>query len=85
MFRLWWAERVPGVHAARVENPLALLSFALGTAEEKLDFSKVLQIADRCLPKDMPFLLEHMQTDAEYKEAYDYVAGIAKAAGIPIR
>jgi len=30
-------------------------------------------------------LLEHMQTDAEYAEAYDYVAGVAAREGLPVR
>ena len=52
--------------------------------EGALDFSQVLQIIDRHLPKDAPVLLEHMQTFAEYQRAYQYVADAAQKAGVPI-
>ena len=68
-----------------LEQPYTVMLREAAPGKGGLDFAKVLKIADRCLPKDMPFLLEHMQTDAEYAVAYDYLAGIAKAEGIPIR
>ena len=39
---------------------------------------------DRYLAPDAPVLLEHMQTEEEYRKAYDYVAGKAKEEGIPV-
>jgi sugar phosphate isomerase/epimerase len=68
-----------------LEQPFTTMLRETAPGKGALDFAKVLQIANRYLPKDMPFLLEHMQTDQEYAEAYDYVAGIANAAGMPIR
>ena len=52
--------------------------------EGTLDYARVLRILDRYLPPDAPVLLEHMQTAAEYRTAYDYVAGIAAGIGIPV-
>ena len=52
--------------------------------EGTLDYAEVLRIMDRYLPADAPVLLEHMQTEEEYREAYDYVAGIAAKAGVPV-
>ena len=52
--------------------------------EGTLDYGKVLRIIDRYLPPDAPVLLEHMRTEEEYRAAYDYVAGIAAQAGIPV-
>ena len=51
----------------------------------RLDYTRVLSIIDRHLPKDAPVLLEHMNTSEEYAAAYDHVALAAQAAGIPIR
>lgn len=50
-----------------------------------LDYAQVLRAANRFLAPDMPFLLEHMETDAEYAEAFRYVADIAAREGIAIR
>ena len=52
--------------------------------EGTLDYAEDLRIMDRYLPADAPVLLEHMQTEEEYREAYDYVAGIAAKAGVPV-
>lgn len=52
--------------------------------EGTLDYARVLRIMDRYLPADAPVLLEHMQTEEEYRAAYDYVAGIAAGIGIPV-
>ena len=49
-----------------------------------LNFTNVLRIIDRYLPADGPVLLEHMQTEEEYRRAYVYTAGIAAAAGLKI-
>lgn len=47
-----------------------------------LDFERVLTIIDRLMPENAPVLLEHMQTDAEYRTAYACIAAKAEAAGI---
>lgn len=69
----------------RLEQPFTTMLREVSPGEGKLDYAKVLRAADTYLPADMPFLLEHMQTDAEYAGAYDYVAGIARAEGISVR
>ena len=40
-----------------------------------LDFERVLRSIDRYLPADAPVLLEHMQTEEEYRKAFDHLAG----------
>ena len=45
--------------------------------EGDLDYARVLQIIDKYLPADAPVLLEHMQTEEEYRAAFDYVSGKA--------
>ena len=50
----------------------------------ELDFARVLSIIDRYLPKDAPVLMEHMQTNEQYKAAYDYLAGCAESAGVSL-
>ena len=52
--------------------------------EGGLDYAAVLRVIDRYLPKDAPVLLEHMTTFEEYAAAYDYVAGKAQEAGVPV-
>ena len=52
--------------------------------EGSLDFVRVLRILDQYLPADAPVLLEHMTTFAEYRAAYEYVAGKAKEVGVRI-
>lgn len=69
----------------RLEQPFTTMLRETAPGEGQLDYARVLRAADRLLPGDMPFLLEHMQTDAEYARAYEYVAGIARREGIAIR
>ena len=52
--------------------------------EGNLDYPRVLDIMQRYLPSGAPVLLEHMQTEEEYRAAYDYVAACAKQASIPL-
>ena len=52
--------------------------------EGTLDYAQVLRIMHRYLSPDAPVLLEHMRTFGEYKKAYDYVAGKAREAGVPV-
>lgn len=52
--------------------------------EGGLDFEAVLRVIDRWLPDDAPVLLEHMETAAQYRAAYDYVAAVAAKIGIRI-
>ena len=52
--------------------------------EGTLHYGEVLRIMDRYLAPDAPVLLEHMQTEEEYRKAYDYVAGKAAETGIRI-
>ena len=47
-----------------------------------LDYGRVVRIMQKYLAPDAPVLLEHMQTEEEYRAAYDYVAGIMEASGI---
>ena len=46
-----------------------------------LDYGRVVRILEKYLPADAPVLLEHMQTEEEYRKAFDYVAGFTDAAG----
>lgn len=69
----------------RLEQPFTTMLREVAPGEGALDFARVLRAADSLMPKDMPFLLEHMQTDQEYAQAYGYVAGIALKEGIPVR
>lgn len=69
----------------RLEQPFTTMLRETAPGEGRLDYARILRAADRLLPRDMPFLLEHMQTDAEYAKAYDYVAGVAQQEGIAIR
>lgn len=69
----------------RLEQPFTTMLREVAPGEGQLDFARVLRAADRFLRKDMPFLLEHMQTDEEYAKAFDYVAAIARQEGIAIR
>ena len=52
--------------------------------EGTLRYGEILRILDRCLAPEAPVLLEHMQTEEEYRKAYDYVAGKAAETGIRI-
>ncbi len=68
-----------------LEQPFTLLLRELAPGKGALDYARVLHIVNDNLPPDTPLLLEHMKTDAEYAEAYAYVARIADREGIPIR
>lgn len=48
----------------------------------QLDYTHILRSISRSLPGNMPFLLEHMDTDEAYQSAYSYIAGIAEKEGI---
>ena len=52
--------------------------------EGALDFVEILRIIDRRMPADAPVLLEHMETEVEYRAAYDYTAEKAAEAGVQI-
>ena len=47
-----------------------------------LDYGRVVRIMQKYLAPDAPVLLEHMQTEEEYRTADDYVAGIMETAGV---
>ena len=47
-----------------------------------LDFAHILRQIDRRLPRDIPVLLEHMDQAEDYREALQYVKGIAFLQGI---
>ena len=49
--------------------------------EGSLDYGRVVRILEKYLPEDAPVLLEHMQTEEEYRTAYDYVARFTGTAG----
>ena len=46
-----------------------------------LDYGQVVRILEKYLPADAPVLLEHMQTEEEYRKAFEYVAGFMDASG----
>jgi len=69
----------------RLEQPFTTMLREVAPGDGALDYARVLRAAHRRMPADMPFLLEHMQTDEEYATAFEYVAGIAAKEGIPIR
>ena len=52
--------------------------------EGGLDYEKVLRTIDRHLPADTPVLLEHMQTEEEYRTAYEYVRQAAQRTGVTV-
>ena len=78
---------IKSCHAKDVllERPFTSMLREVAPGKGALDYGEVMRLADKYLPADMPFLLEHMKTDDEYAEAYEYVANIAKADGIQIR
>ena len=51
----------------------------------KLNYTHILSLIDRLLPKNTPVLLEHMSTNDEYRQAIACVSGIAGQLRIPIR
>ena len=52
--------------------------------EGNLDFETILPILARYLPEDAPVLLEHMQTDEEYRASYAYLKEKAEKAAVAI-
>ena len=68
------------MHPTRLTTVLEECSPGEGT----LDFGRILQTIERYLPADAPVLLEHMQTEEEYREAYTYVRQAADRAGIAV-
>ncbi len=52
--------------------------------EGNLNFETILPILDRYLPEDAPVLLEHMQTDEEYRASYAYLKEKAEKAAVAI-
>jgi len=68
-----------------LEEPFTTMIRELAPGKGRLDYARVLRIIDKYLPKEAPVLLEHMQTDEAYAEAYGYVAGIAEREGLPVR
>ncbi|MBR3165859.1 MAG: hypothetical protein IKF16_06790, partial [Lachnospiraceae bacterium] len=52
--------------------------------EGSLDFGQVLRTIEQYLPADAPVLLEHMQTEDEYQEAYTFVRQAADRIGIRV-
>ena len=49
--------------------------------EGMLDYGRVVGILDKYLPADAPVLLEHMQTEEDYRKAFDCVAGLMNGEG----
>ena len=85
-----FAKLGPRVKSCHIKDVLLESTFTtmireLAPGKGQLDYARVLRVIDKHLPKDAPVLLEHMQTDAEYAEAYDYVAGVAAREGLPVR
>jgi len=69
---------------ARMEPAFTTLIHECAPGKGQLNYAGILRILDKYLSKEVPVLLEHMQTDEEYAEAYDYVAGIAEREGVLI-
>nr|AHF25414.1 xylose isomerase domain-containing protein [uncultured bacterium Contig11] len=67
-------------------DPERLTTFLAECApgEGTLDYGKVLRIIDRWMPADAPVLLEHMQTEEEFRTAYAYVAREAERVSIRV-
>ncbi|MDL2205851.1 sugar phosphate isomerase/epimerase [Eubacteriales bacterium OttesenSCG-928-N13] len=68
-----------------MEQPFTTMIREVAPGKGVLDYAKVLRAANAAMPKEIPFLLEHMNTDQEYAESYQYVADIADKEGIEIR
>jgi len=67
-----------------LEEPLTLMIREVPPGKGRLNFSRVLRFIDQYVSRDIPVLLEHIQTDSEYARAYDHLATIAKQEGIAI-
>ena len=48
----------------------------------ELNFTRVFEIIEKYLPENAPVLMEHMKTNEQYEEAYDYLSKCADAAGL---
>jgi sugar phosphate isomerase/epimerase len=68
-----------------LEAPFTTMLRETAPGMGSLDFARILESVDRLLPRDIPWLLEHMQTFEEYEAAYAYIAGIAKRVNVEIR
>ena len=68
-----------------LDQPFTVIMRELAPGKGALDYRHILRSADKLLPKSMPFLLEHMQTDADYAEAFAHLSAIAEAEHIKIR
>lgn len=68
-----------------LEEPFTTLLRETAPGKGMLDYHRILRAVDRHLPKDIPFLLEHMETFEAYAAAYDYIANIAAMENIAIR
>lgn len=68
-----------------LEQPFTVRLRETAPGQGTLDYGHILRSVDRFLPKGMPILLEHMQTNEEYRAAYTYVAGIAEKEDIAVR
>jgi sugar phosphate isomerase/epimerase len=69
----------------RMETSFTTILPELAPGKGQLNYAHILHVIDRHLPKDTPVLLEHMETDEEYAQAYEYVAGIAAREGLTVR
>ena len=65
-------------------NRLTSFFLECNPGEGSLDYTAVLRIIDKYLPKDAPVLLEHMHDFDEYAAAYAYVAEKAKDACVAV-
>ena len=63
---------------------LTVLLEECSPGEGNLDFVRILRILDRYLPKNGPVLLEHMQTEEEYRTSYLFLKRKSAEAGICI-
>ncbi len=67
------------------DPPMTTVLREVAPGQGQLDYRAVVRTIAAALPADAPVLLEHMETDAQYAQAYDYVAAAAAAEGIAIR
>ena len=63
---------------------LTVLLEECSPGEGSLDFVRILRILDRYLPKNGPVLLEHMQTEEEYRTSYLFLKEKAAEAEVVI-
>ena len=67
------------------EQPFTVMIREVAPGKGTLDYAHILRRVDKKLPKSMPFLLEHMPTDADYAAAFAYVEDVAQKVGVAIR